>query len=157
MSHGKKMSRQQAEVYIEALRTLGAELRPCGSYRRGKAEIGDLDIAVLTHDFESYTQRAIEALDAVKVRSGSAMAVLHVGDHQIDLYRTEQRYLGAMLLFLTGSGDHNKKMRIKAMYSGKKLSQYGLFNRDSGELLASATEEEIFTRLRMKPVPPDLR
>jgi DNA polymerase (family 10) len=85
------------------------------------------------------------------------MAVLHVGDHQIDLYRTEHRYLGAMLLFLTGSGAHNKKLRMKALYGGKKLSQYGLFHRDSGELLAAATEEEIFARLRMKPVPPDLR
>jgi DNA polymerase (family 10) len=157
MSHGEKMTRQQAEVYIDTLQTLGAELHPCGSYRRGKAEIGDLDIAVLTDDFESYVEHAIEALGAVKIRGGSAMAVLHVGNHQIDLYRTEQRYLGAMLLFLTGSGAHNKKMRMKALYSGKKLSQYGLFRRDTGELLASATEKEIFTRLRMKPVPPDLR
>jgi DNA polymerase/3'-5' exonuclease PolX len=156
MSHGTQMTRHQAEGYIDTLRALGSELHPCGSYRRGKALVGDLDVAVLTPDFGHYVAAAVDALGADLVRGGEAMAVLHVGDHQIDLYRTEPRYLGAMLLFLTGSGEHNRKMRVKAKFSGKKLNQYGLWSLD-GECLAAATETEIFERLNLKYKQPEER
>jgi len=79
-----------------------------------------------------------------------------VGDTQVDLYLTPERHFGAMLLFLTGPAGYNIWMRKLAKDKGYLLNQWGLWDRRSGELIAS-TEEEIYSALGTPYEPPELR
>jgi DNA polymerase (family 10) len=51
------------------------------------------------------------------------------------------------VLYATGSGGFGAMLRVKAKRRGFKLNRYGLFDRDSGKLVAAATERAIFTAL----------
>jgi DNA polymerase (family 10) len=158
MSQGIKMSRDIATSYISAIYAgSAADVTPCGSYRRGAPAIGDLDIAVHTPNFEETATQIITGLNATVQRGGSKMKVLITPNgHQIDLYHTLPEFMGAMLLFLTGSARHNMKMRAKAKHRGLRLNQYGLWDED-GECLASTDERDIYEALEMTYVTPDRR
>jgi DNA polymerase (family 10) len=64
---------------------------------------------------------------------------------------------GAALQYFTGSAAHNVAVRQIAVRQKLKLSEYGLFDADTGELIVSRTEEEVYERLGMSWIPPTLR
>jgi DNA polymerase (family 10) len=64
---------------------------------------------------------------------------------------------GAALQYFTGSRAHNIKTRERAVRMGLKLSEYGLFDAETDELIVAETEEEVYERLGMQWVPPTLR
>src|SRR5262249_13588243 len=59
--------------------------------------------------------------------------------------------------YFTGSQAHNVTVREIAVRKKLKLSEYGLFDAESGELIVSRTEEEVYQRLGMAWIPPALR
>ncbi|HEV2226362.1 MAG TPA: PHP domain-containing protein, partial [Nitrososphaerales archaeon] len=63
---------------------------------------------------------------------------------------------GAALIYFTGSKDHNIALRNLAIDKGWKLNEYGLFGK-RGKRLAGRTEEEVYGKLGMKYVSPELR
>jgi len=62
---------------------------------------------------------------------------------------------GAALQYFTGSKEHNVALRDRAKRRGWKLSEYGLF--EGEKVLASQTEEEIYAKLALAWIPPELR
>ena len=68
-----------------------------------------------------------------------------------------RRRWGAALQYFTGSKAHNIRIREIAVRKKLKLSEYGLFRADTGELLVAETEEEVYERLGMPWIPPTLR
>ena len=74
---------------------------------------------------------------------------------QADLRVVKPECWGAALQYFTGSQAHNVATRAIAVRRGLKLSEYGLFAGD--ELIASATEHEVYGALDMEWVPPPLR
>jgi DNA polymerase (family 10) len=64
---------------------------------------------------------------------------------------------GAALQYFTGSRAHNIRTREIAVHHKLKLSEYGLFDTESGERTASETEEEVYARLGLPWIPPTLR
>ena len=64
---------------------------------------------------------------------------------QVNLYKYEPKYAGAMMLFLTGPGEYNIALRRIAKKKGLKLSQYGIFK--GSKLIASETEEDMYAAL----------
>ena len=60
------------------------------------------------------------------------------------------------LLYFTGSGDLNKKMREIAKQKKLKLSEYGLFN-EKGKSFKANSERDIFKKLSIEYLPPRLR
>jgi histidinol phosphatase-like PHP family hydrolase len=54
---------------------------------------------------------------------------------------------GAALQYFTGSQAHNIAVRQIAIRNKLKLSEYGLFDSGTGELIVSRTEEEVYARL----------
>ena len=64
---------------------------------------------------------------------------------------------GAALQYFTGSKAHNVRVREIAVRKDLKLSEYGLFDADDGELIVSETEEEVYERLGLPWIPPTLR
>ena len=61
----------------------------------------------------------------------------------------------AAILYFTGSGDLNKKMREIAKKKGYKLSEYGLF--DNNKPIKVSSERDIFHALGIEYIPPQLR
>src|SRR5262249_24228915 len=62
---------------------------------------------------------------------------------------------GAALLYFTGSKAHNVALRQLAIKRGWKLNEYGLFR--GTRRIAGATEEEIYARIGLAWIPPELR
>jgi DNA polymerase (family X) len=122
----------------------------CGSYRRGKEVLGDIDIVtdIPLNVFEKTISKMSPKFISGKDKKRSYI----INDIQIDVYHTNDIEKGAMTLFLTGSKEFNIHMRIVAKKMGMKLSQYGLYN-ENGRL-DTPTEESIFNSLHMSFVPP---
>jgi DNA polymerase (family 10) len=76
---------------------------------------------------------------------------------QVDLRVVPEDSWGAALQYFTGSQAHNVRVREIAVRLGLRLSEYGLFRVDTGERIASRTEEEIYQALGMEWIPPALR
>lgn len=136
------------------------DIYPGGSIRREKPTVGDIDLVVNDPRVgKSFYQKFIDELKAaghlVEPRAvGESHCSVLVDGFLVELKKTTPENLGAALLFVTGSGDFNMGMRAYAKAKGFALSQYGLKNRDSGELVAGKTEEDIFKALGVPYVAP---
>ncbi|MDD1771201.1 MAG: PHP domain-containing protein, partial [Methanomassiliicoccales archaeon] len=53
--------------------------------------------------------------------------------------------------------DHNISLRQMAIDSGLKLNEYGLFRKESGEVMAREKEEDIYKALGLEIMPPEIR
>jgi len=74
-----------------------------------------------------------------------------------DLRVVEPEAFGAALQYFTGSKEHNIATRRIAIEKGWKLSEYGLFEEKSGRRIAGKSEEEIYRRLGLAYIEPELR
>ena len=149
-----------AETVVTLLREVPAvrAIDPAGSLRRMKETIGDIDILVAS-------DRPQEVVDAF-TRLPIVKEVLAVGptrpsiltreDLQVDLRVVHPDEYGSALLYFTGSKEHNIALRSLVQDRGWKLSEYGLFD-ETGQRVASRTEQEIYACLGMDWIPPELR
>jgi DNA polymerase (family X) len=64
---------------------------------------------------------------------------------------------GTHVVHFTGSAAHNVALRGIALDRGLSLSEKGFKVVETGELLRSATEEEVYARLGLPWIPPELR
>ncbi len=151
----ERMTREQAENLAQKLETWlvpyveFAEV--CGSYRRGREDPGDLDVVVIL-------KNRVKLPEVVEMwlAEGKASAVNWVGEKKtqmvidgvkVDIRTTTPRAKGAALLYFTGPAGYNIGIRSAAKRAGFKLSEYGLFNRETNEYIAGATEEDIYAAL----------
>jgi DNA polymerase (family 10) len=145
---------------------LVAELRPhairvelAGSARRMAETCKDLDIVVATEDPKKLVERfvSLEAIDQVSSSGeAGARAVTHSG-LPVDLRIVPEEAFGNLLQHFTGSGKHNEALRTEAVRRGLHVSEYGIADDESGETYACATEEEVYERLGMQYIEPELR
>jgi DNA polymerase (family 10) len=143
------------------------ELHVAGSWRRGAAQVGDLDIVIVS-DSGSLTGDSmspglllptIVQWDRHGDRIAQGTMPLEgepVGLH-VDVWACTRSQFGAMLTFATGSHDTNLRMRSMAKRKGLALSQNGLFDRATGEQLDDGTEAGIFNALGYRWLAPEER
>jgi DNA polymerase (family X) len=130
-----------------------------GSLRRLRETIGDVDILAAAKD-SGPLMAALTALPEVTeviARGDTKTSVRVAGGLQVDLRVIPLDSWGAGLQYFTGSQAHNVAVREIAVRRKLRLSEYGLFDVTSGELIVSRTEEEVYRRLGMDWVPPTLR
>ena len=147
-----------------------------GSLRRFRETIGDIDVLAAAGD-SAPLMAALVALPGVTevVARGDTKTSIRITTGvghpaagstgsgggaetiQVDLRVIQPDCWGAALQYFTGSQAHNVAVREIAVRKKLKLSEYGLFDAESGELLASGTEEEVYARLGMAWVPPPMR
>jgi DNA polymerase (family 10) len=159
-SFEKRMLLPEAEGVYQKLASyfsaLGIKVEMAGSLRRGKSTIGDLDLI-------STDKKATDALAgcpgaAHVLESGPKRASVKLDDGaQVDVRVFDETELGAAMLYFTGSKDHNIAMRNLAIEHGWKLNEYGLFDNKTEKRLAGATEKEVFKKLGLEFIPPELR
>ena len=100
---------------------------------------------------------ALPEVTEVIARGDTKTSVRVSGGLQVDLRVIPLDSWGAALQFFTGSQAHNVRVREIAVRKKLKLSEYGLFDATTGELIVSRTEEEVYRRLGLDWVPPTLR
>jgi len=150
---------QAAEELAAYLRELkGVEqVTPAGSLRRGRETVGDLDLLVTGRDHASIAEHFsnFPGIASVLAKGEDKVSVKLKNDLQVDVRLLDRQSYGAALQYFTGSKEHNVALRDRAKRRGWKLSEYGLFEGD--KLLASRTEEEIYAKLGLVWIPPELR
>jgi DNA polymerase (family 10) len=145
-------------AYLEAGGGIG-QIEVAGSYRRRRETIGDLDIVVTSEGKDSATvmSRFVAYGEVAEVISkGETRATVKLrGGLQVDLRAVEPDAYGAALLYFTGSKAHNIELRKIAQEKAYKLNEYGLFK--GTRRAAGKTEQEIYTKLGLDWIPPELR
>ena len=157
----------QAEKIIEHLRSYpGVEkITPAGSLRRGRETVGDLDILVTgkaccdDNEREKLIERIIQlpGLMEIIARGENKVSFRMRGGMQVDVRFLAPESFGAALQYFTGSKAHNVALRQRALKMGYTLSEYSLAQLDNGKAVAGKTEEEIYAKLKLDYIPPELR
>lgn len=150
-----------AEQVIAELRNItGAErVEFAGSLRRMRETVGDVDILAASEDPDALMTAFTElpSVQEVVVRGDTKTSIRTLAGLQIDLRVVTPDVWGAALQYFTGSKAHNIRTRELALHNGLKLSEYGLFDAETGDLVVSETEEEVYERLGLPWIPPTLR
>lgn len=120
-----------------------------GSLRRMRETIGDVDVLVAAGRsapfMEAFT-RLPYAAETI-ARGEKKASIRTAKGLQVDLRVVPPDSWGAAMQYFTGSKAHNIRTRELAVRHGLKLSEYGLFDAGTGELIVSRTEEEVYARL----------
>ncbi|MEZ5351283.1 MAG: DNA polymerase/3'-5' exonuclease PolX [Bryobacteraceae bacterium] len=152
---------QVAEELSAHLRSEGVTaITPSGSLRRGRETIGDVDLLVVAGEPDPVLDRFAShpKVTEVLARGANKSSVRYgLEGIQVDVRALPASTYGAALQYFTGSKEHNVALRQRALRMGFTLSEYGLSRVDTEERVAGETEEEIYTKLGLAWIPPELR
>lgn len=151
---------------LEHIRTFPGVIRSelCGSVRRRKETVADLDILVSSKDAAPIMERFVKLPEVVQILAhgptkSSVLAAMHVRGEKVTMQAdlrvvTDEQYPFALVYF-TGSREHNIRLRQLAINLGLSLNEYALANEKKS--VACKTEEDIYKALGLTYVPPEMR
>jgi DNA polymerase (family 10) len=154
-----------AEELAAALRELpeAERVEVAGSARRMAETCKDIDLIATASDPDALAEALRSHPLAAQVgRSGDAGAriVTHQGI-SVDLRISSPGAYGNLLQHFTGSAEHNVQLRERALAMGLSVSEHGIAaveeGKRTGEPETFATEEEVYERLGLAYVEPELR
>lgn len=165
---GKVQSKEAKKMPLgiaqQLAKSIVAELRPytdgiwvCGSIRRKRPEVADIDLVAWPQDREQF-DIAVKCLPGYRetLWSGDRKLTAMLDGTQVDfMFVKEAGEVVAMMLHFTGSAGSNIALRGRAKAMGLKLNEYGLYR--GGERLICLSEEDIYKRLNLTYVPPEGR
>jgi DNA polymerase (family 10) len=141
------------------------KITPAGSLRRGRDSVGDLDILVTGPCCN--TEEGRQAAIAHVAKYPPLMDVIASGDNKISFHlrsgmQVDVRLLppdsfGAAMQYFTGSKAHNVALRQRALKMGYTLNEYSLSTLEGEKPVAGKTEEEIYAKLKLDYIPPEMR
>ena len=146
----------EAEALVGFLRD-GGRAVVAGSYRRRRDTVGDLDVVVTAEDGAAVGDKLVsyENVADVLAHGPTRTTVVLRSGLQVDVRAVPEESYGAALVYFTGSQAHNIALRAIAAHRGWKLNEYGLFS--GRRRIAGLTEEEIYKKLGLAFIPPELR
>jgi DNA polymerase (family 10) len=145
----EELRRHPAAVHVEL----------AGGVRRLADSVKDLDLVAASEDPPALAA-ALAELDLVESAASSGENAARARTHNgvsIDLRVVRPEQFGNLLQHFTGSKNHNMKIRERAVRKGLHVSEYGILDDATGETLHCATEEEVYARLGLPWIPPELR
>jgi DNA polymerase (family X) len=145
------------------------KITPAGSLRRGRETVGDLDILITGTACEKDAERT--ALADHVLRFPGILETIAKGENkvsfrlrsgmQVDVRLLPRDSFGAAMQYFTGSKTHNVSLRQRALRFGYTLNEYGLAKLEedgsAGNIVASKTEDEIYEKLKLAYIPPEMR
>lgn len=170
-----------AQGIIAALERLSEvkKISAAGSLRRWRETVGDIDILVASRSPEEVIHHfthldCVARILAEGTTKGSIIAKERI---QVDLRVVALESYGAALNYLTGSKEHNIRLREIAIQKGMKLNEYGVFKKAAGRKtgdrksakahagpagedeirIAGKTEEGVYKVLGLPYIPPEIR
>ncbi len=155
-----------AEPILQKLREHSDVIRcsTAGSVRRSKEVIGDIDFLASSKRpaqvIDFFTR--LDGVTSVQAKGDTKASIVLEGGIQADLRVVSDAEYPFALAYFTGSKEHNIVMRQRAILRGLRLNEYGLFRsseetRDPTLCVPCATEEELYAKLDLTYVPPELR
>ncbi len=143
--------------------TIRAEV--AGSYRRCMETVGDLDFIVASESASELMELfvALEGVKEVTAKGITKSSVRFESGIQADLRVVPEEAFVFALHHFTGSKDHNVLMRQRALSMGYRLSEWGIFdkNSDDAEPLKVSSEIQsecdLFKFFKLSPIVPELR
>lgn len=130
-----------------------------GSFRRMKETIGDIDILVVSRypaEVINYFTKMPNIDEVLSQGTSKAFARLNNGT-DVDLLVVPEDSFGSASLYFTGSKEHGIVLRKIAQMRGYRLNEWGLFDNTTGQKLAGESESEIYNRLDLEWIPPEMR
>ncbi len=157
---------QKLIAYIEKAGTAVESVTPAGSLRRGRETVGDLDLLVTMRPGQDKQKNVDAVAEHILKYPGIEQTLAH-GENkvsvqlgnglQVDVRLLEKKSFGAALLYFTGSKAHNVALRGRALDMGWTLNEYAMTTVKGGKFVAGKTEEEIYEKLKLAYVEPELR
>jgi DNA polymerase (family 10) len=140
-------------------------ITPAGSLRRGRETVGDLDILVTGAACcsEAEREKAVHyiaqypPLMSIIAQGDNKISFRLRSDLQVDVRLLPPESFGAAMQYFTGSKAHNVALRQRALKLGYTLNEYSLADLKTEKPVAGRTEEEIYAKLNLDYVPPELR
>ena len=138
---------------VPAVRSISA----CGSFRRMKETVGDLDILCTGSDGRGIVDHFVHLSGVTRVLAAGETkgSVIFHDRYQVDLRVVPKESYGAALQYFTGSKQHNIHLRTIAKGLGLKISEYGVFR--GSERVGGEEEEDVYRALGLPWIPPELR
>jgi DNA polymerase (family X) len=139
---------------------------PAGSLRRGRDTIGDIDLLVTMRpgrekqqDVDAVAEHILKypGIDQTLAHGENKVSVLLGNGLQVDVRMLAKENFGAALLYFTGSKAHNVGLRGRALDMGWTLNEYALTTVKGGKVVAGKTEQEIYAKLGLDYIEPELR
>jgi len=154
-----------AQIIAHLQDTPGVDLvTPAGSLRRGRETVGDLDILVTGKGCTNGQREKVIArilafpgIEQVLAKGENKVSFQLETGMQVDVRILPPENFGAALMYFTGSKSHNVLLRQRALKLGYTLNEYALTTVKSGKNIAAKTEEEIYKKLGLDYIPPEIR
>jgi DNA polymerase (family 10) len=131
-----------------------------GSLRRMRESVGDIDLLVAAPPDRAEAVmahfRQMPQVYEVLVSGKTKTAVRTHDGFQVDLRVLDPARWGTALQYFTGSQAHNVHLRERARQKGLSLSENSFKQEDGTEILC-ADEAEVYVRLGLPWIPPELR
>ncbi|WP_028400915.1 DNA polymerase/3'-5' exonuclease PolX [Ectobacillus panaciterrae] len=132
-----------------------------GSLRRVRETVKDLDFIIATNHPAAMREHLLKFEDIAEViASGDTKVSLRLQyeyDISVDFRLVKPEEYITTLHHFTGSKDHNVRMRQIAKAQNEKISEYGVENLETGEVLTFTSEEEFFSHFGLPFIPPEVR
>ena len=130
---------------------------PAGSIRRMQETVGDLDILAISKDPEKVMDFFVKMPEVAYIygKGPTKTNIRLKNGMDADLRVLDPKSFGAALQYFTGDKYHNISLREIAIKKDYKLNEYGLFK--GRKLVAGKTEEEIYEKLGLEWMPPEIR
>src|SRR5829696_197359 len=157
------LSRAQsiAEQIVGALRSHPAAecVEVAGSLRRRADSVKDLDIIATAKDPAALAAALGELplIESVQSAGEAGARVMTHAGMKVDLKVVEPDQFGNVLQHFTGSKEHNVALREAVVRRGLHVSEYGILDDATGETLRCATEEDVYAKLGLPWIAPELR
>jgi DNA polymerase/3'-5' exonuclease PolX len=173
----ERVPRKNITIFQIAIRVLlnkkfgqgSYKMAVAGSYRRGSKDSGDLDIVMSTTNFNlfqvvSLLEEYNLIVETLSLKNVKFMGIGNLGTcdlkpkfFRLDIVMYPEVSWVPALFAWTGSGNFNKKLRAKASKLGYTLSDYSLYNNETGEIVPLQDEQTIFNILGEKYLSPNQR
>lgn len=149
------------EAVLQAVRAapgvIGAEL--AGSVRRMRESVGDIDIVAAALESEPVLDRfaALAGSEGPLAQERGRSSILIGKGVRIDLHVAPPKSYAAALHHFTGSKTHHARLRELAEMRGFRIGEYGIEDRESGEIHYPESEHAFYQLLGLPYIPPELR
>jgi DNA polymerase (family 10) len=130
-----------------------------GSARRRAETCKDIDLIATATDAEALAEALVShPLAAMRGSAGESGAriVTHHGI-TVDMRIAAPEAYGNLLQHFTGSAEHNVQLRERAVARGLSVSEHGITDTETGEVTLCSTEAEVYERLGLPYIEPELR
>jgi DNA polymerase (family 10) len=137
----------------------GTHVQLAGSVRRQADSVKDIDL-VATTTRPTALAKSLAKLEEIESVSSAGKAGAKARTHSgvgVDLRIAAPAQLGNLLQHFTGSGAHNAALREAAVRRGLHVSEYGVLDDATGVSHAYVSEAEVYARLGLAYIPPELR